>query len=122
MGKDIRRIYKHSQSQLSTPSFKAPVRSSSASQTSSAIELTTTYVPSVRDKNQNNSVLCSQNNIQNDVRITNNDNIQSCETERKQNCKIPTASTPNHHAQRIANTFASILNLHTPTILPPIGK
>ena len=79
-------------------------------------------VPSVREKNQNNSVLCSQNIIQDDVSITNNNGIQSCETARKQNYIIPTTSTPNHHAQHIAITSTSILNLHTPKILPPVGK
>ena len=53
MVKDIGRIYKHIKYQISTSSLKAPVSSSSDPQTSSAIELTTTYVPSVRDKNQN---------------------------------------------------------------------
>ena len=52
MGKDIGRIYKNSQSQLSTSSLKTHVSSSSEPQTSSAIELTTTPVPSVTDKNQ----------------------------------------------------------------------
>ena len=50
MGKYIGRIYEYSQSQISTLSLKAPVSSSSDPQTSSAIELTTTYVPSVRNK------------------------------------------------------------------------
>ena len=50
MGKDIGRIYKHSQSQLSTLSLKGPVSSSSVPQTSSAIKLTTTSIPSVREK------------------------------------------------------------------------
>ena len=59
MGKDIGQIYKHSQSQLSTSLLKAPVILSSDPQTSSAIRLTTTSVPSVTDKNQNNSVLYS---------------------------------------------------------------
>ena len=122
MGKDIGRIYKHSQSQLSILSFKEPVSSSSAPQTSSSIKLTTTYVPSVRDKKQNNSIFCSKNSIHNDVSITNNDNMQSCETARKQHYSIPNTSTPNHHAQRIANTSASVLNLQTTTILPPVGK
>ena len=66
--------------------------------------------------------MCYQNTIQNDARITNNDDIQSCETSRKQNYSIPTTSTPNHHAQYINTTSASILNLHTHTILPPVGK
>ena len=50
MGKDIGRIYKYSQSQISTFSLKAPVSSSSDPQTSSAIKLTTTSVPYVTDK------------------------------------------------------------------------
>ena len=83
MGKDIEQIYKHGQSQLSTLSLKAPVSSSPSSQASSAIRLTTTSIPSVRDKNKNNYVLCSQNTIQNDVSIKNNDDIQSYETEIK---------------------------------------
>ena len=45
MGKDIGRIYIHSQSKLSTFSRKTPVSSSSEPQTSSAIELTTIDVP-----------------------------------------------------------------------------
>ena len=79
MGKDIGRIYKHSQSQISNSSIKAPVSSSSEYQTSSAIKLKTTSVPFIIEKHQNNSVLCSQNTTQNDATITKNDNIQSCE-------------------------------------------
>ena len=120
--KPLDEIKKYSQSQISTSSLKAPVSSSSAPQSSLAIELTTMSVPSVRYKNQNNYVLCSQNTIHNDVSITNNDDIQSIETARKKNYSIPTTSTPNHHVQRITNTSVSISNLHTPTILPPIGK
>ena len=75
MGKEIGKIYKYSQSQLSTLSLKAPVSSSSDTQASPAIKLTTMSFPSVRDKNQNNSVLYSQNTIQNYASITNNDGI-----------------------------------------------
>ena len=50
MGKYIGQIYKHSQSQLSTLSLKTPVSSSSEPQTSSAIELTTTSIPSIPEK------------------------------------------------------------------------
>ena len=82
MGKDIGRFYKHSQSELSTFSIKEPVSSSSISQTYSAINLTTTYFPYIPDKHQNNSVLCSQNTINNDETITNNDNIQYCERKK----------------------------------------
>ena len=80
MGKDIGQIYKHSQYQLLTASLKATVTSSSEYRTSSTIKLTTTSVPSITDKHQNDSVLCSQNTAQNDATITNNDDIQSCET------------------------------------------
>ena len=54
MGKEIGKMYKHSQYQLSTPSTKAPVLSSLASQSSSSIELTTTYVPYIIDKKKTN--------------------------------------------------------------------
>ena len=75
MGNYIGKIYKHSQSQLSTLSLKTPVSSYSEPQTSSAIELTTMSVPSVTEKNQNNSVLYYQNTTQNDathLRLVNN--------------------------------------------------
>ena len=72
MGKNIGKIYKHRQSQLSTLSMKEPILSSSDSQTSSSTELT-----------KNNSVLCSQNSTHNDLNIINNYDINSCETPRK---------------------------------------
>ena len=59
-GKEIGQMYKHGQSQLPIPSFKAPNLSSFVSQTPYYIELTTTSVSPIRDKNQNNSVLCSK--------------------------------------------------------------
>ena len=83
MGKDIGKIYNHSQSQLSTFSLKALISSSSEPQKSSAIKLTTMSVPSAAEKNQNNYVLYSQNTIQIDATITNNDNIQTFETQKK---------------------------------------
>ena len=115
-------MYKHGQSQISTLSFKAPVCSYLASQKSSSIKLTTTSVPSEREINQNNSVLGSENSIQNYLSITNNDDIQSCETESKKNCIITTTWNPNNHAQIIAATSVSALNLNTTTKLPPVGK
>ena len=83
MGKEIGKIYKNSQYQLSTPSIKAPVHLSLDSQTSTSIELAITSIPSVRDKKQTNSILCSKNSIYNYLSIKNNDYIQSCETQRK---------------------------------------
>ena len=122
MGQDIGQIYKHSQSQLSTSLFKAPVCSSLASHTSSSIESTTASIPSVGDKKHNNYFLCSQNFIHNYVRIANNDNIPSCETARQQNYSILNTWTTNHHTHCISNTSASLLNLHTSMRLPLFGK
>ena len=41
---------------------------------------------------------------------------------QQKNYSIPTTSNPNHHTQLVATTSSSILNLHTTTILPPVGK
>ena len=57
MGKDIVRIYKHGQFQLSTSSLKVTLSSSPDPQKSPAIKLTSSYVPSVTDKNQKNLFL-----------------------------------------------------------------
>ena len=64
--------------------------------------------------------MCSGNSIHNDLNITNSDSIQLC--KKKKSYSIPTTSTPNHHAQIIAATSASLLNLHTATKLNPVGK
>ena len=103
-------------------SLNAPVSSSSEPQTSPDIGSKTTSVPSITDKIQNNSVLYPQNTVHNDATITNNDEIQSCETARNRNYRIPTISTTNHHSQHIATTSSSRLKFYTPTILPPVGK
>ena len=63
-----------------------------------------------------------QNSIQNDLSITNNDDIQSFETQKKQNHSIPTTLNPNHHAQRIRAMSVILLNLHTTMKLTPAVK
>ena len=84
MGKDIWQIYKYSQYQLSTLSIKAPLLSYVASQTPSlSFELTITHVLPGIGKQQTNSILCSKNSIRNYLSITNNDDVHSCETQRK---------------------------------------
>ena len=55
----------------------------SASQTLSSIKLTITSASYIIDKEQNNCIFCSQSNINNDLNVTNNDNVQSCETPKK---------------------------------------
>ena len=42
--------------------------------------------------------------------------------QQEKNYSIPTILTPNHHTPHIATKSSSILNLNTPTILPPVGK
>ena len=114
-------MYKHSQSQLSTFSIKASVSSYSEPQTSSATKLPTMSVPSLTDKHQNNSVLCSQNTIKNDASITNIDDIESCDTQKKQ-INISIISSPNHHLQRIYSISSSTCSSNTTKILPLVGK
>ena len=41
---------------------------------------------------------------------------------KKKKYIIPTTSTTSHNAQLIASTSANLLNLHTTTKLPPVGK
>ena len=41
---------------------------------------------------------------------------------QEKNYSIPTTSTPNHYVQRISATSVILLNLNTPTNLPPMGK
>ena len=118
--KTLNKMFKRGQYQLSTPPIKALISSSSEPQTFSAIKLTTTSVPSIRDKHQNNYVLCSQNTTKNDATISNNDDIQYCETQKIIN--ITTIPTTNHHSQRISSKPSSTLTSNTPTILPPVGK
>ena len=83
MGEGVGCVQKHSQSKLSTPSIQKSVFSYSASQTSYSIKLTITSASYIIDKEQNNCIFCSQINISNDLNVTNNDNVQSCETPRK---------------------------------------
>ena len=54
MGKDIERIYKQSESQISTLSINANVGSYSEPQTSPAIKLTTMYIPCITYKHLKN--------------------------------------------------------------------
>ena len=120
MRKHIGQIYKYSQSQLLNLSLKAPVSSSSGSQTYSAIELTTTSVPYAIDKHQNNYVFIPK--IPSRM-MQPSQTMKTYSLVRHQNkLYISNISTPNHHSQRIASTSSSRLNLNTPTILPPVGK
>ena len=58
--------------------------------------------------------LCKQSQI-----MTTYNHVRQQESK---NYSIPNTSTPNNHAKSISTTSASILNLHTPTILLPVGN
>ena len=72
-------------------------------------------------KKQSNPVLCSPNTTQNDLNTTNNDNINSCETPRK-NYIILTTSNPNNRSQRISAMPVNSFNFNTIEKLPPVSK
>ena len=121
MGKYIIQIYKYSQSLLSNLSLKTPVSSSSETQTSSYIELTTTSVPSVKENHQKNMFyipkIPSRMMQQSQKMIT-----YILVRHPKINCSIPTISRHNHHSHSITTTSSSILNFNTPMMLPLVGK
>ena len=60
--------------------------------------------------------------IHNDLNITNNDDIQSCKTPRKQSYSISTTLTPKHHMQHISAVSVRSFNVHTTEKLPPGPK
>ena len=94
----------------------------SYSQKSHRIEIKITCVFSIIDKEKTDSVLCSKNTIQNDLNIKNYDNMQCCETQRKQKYSTSTNSFPKQHEQLISSMSVHSSNLHTTAKLPPVGK
>ena len=87
MGKESGIHYKYNGSKLSTPTLKKPVLSSSATHTSSAINLTGTSISYQLD---NKDILTNKkrNNT------SNKDDIHSCVTPQKQNYSVQATSTP----------------------------
>ena len=119
MGKDIGRIYKHSQSQLSTSSIKAPVSSSSEPQNFSAVKLKTNYVPSITDKHQT-ILFCVTKTPP--IMMQPSQTMTTYSLVIHKIINITTISTSNHHSKRISSTSSITLTSNTPTILPPVGK
>ena len=115
MGKDISCFYKDNQSNLSTPTLKKPVLSSSAYHTSSASNSTQTSISFRLD----NKHITTNNNKNN---ISNIDDIQSCVTPRKQNYSVQVTSTPTHLTSLNDTLPIASVKLHTTTKLPPSGK
>ena len=88
MFKDIVRLYKYERLKKSTPTFKRPVLSSSASHASSARNSTRTSISSQLD---NKDITQNQNNNN----TSNTDDIQSCVTPLKQNHSVRATKTPH---------------------------
>ena len=68
---------------------------------------------------KNNCVLCSKNSIHNDLSITNNGNIKSCEHTKENKYRIPTTWNSYCHAQLVSETSVNLWNLHITMTVPP---
>ena len=79
MGKDIGRSYKYNRSKISTPTLKKPALSSSENKTWYTTSLSQTII-SYQLENKDSTV------IQNTSDISNTDDIQSCDPEKKLQC------------------------------------
>ena len=115
MDKEISIFYKNNQSELSTPTMKKPVLSSSASHTSSASNSTRTSISSRLD---NKHITTNQNKNN----ISNTDDIHSCVTQHKQSYSVHAISTTIHLAPLNATLPIASIKLHITTELPPAGK
>ena len=85
MFKEIFRLYNHNQTKKSTPTFKKPIQSSSATHVSPASNLTGTSISSKLD---NRDITTDQNNNN----TSNTDEIHSCVTTRKNNYSVQATS------------------------------
>ena len=115
MRKDIGCFYKNNRSELSTPTLKKPVLSSSASHTSSASNSTRTYILSRLD---NKKIITNQNKNN----TSNTDDIQPCVTPRKQNYSVHATSTTTHLTPLNDTLHSVSVKLHTETKVLPTGR
>ena len=86
MGKDIGRSHKYDRSEISSPTLKKAVLSSSANHTSCTTNSTQTIMSHQPQHKQSTP-------IQNSVNISNTDDTHSCVTPRKQNISVQATST-----------------------------
>ena len=87
MGKEIGRSFKYNQSKTSTPTLKKPVLFFLAAHTSSASNLTQTFISS-HIYTKNSTAIQNKNNT------SNTDDIHSCVTPLKLNYIVQDTSTP----------------------------
>ena len=89
MGKEIGRCLKYNLSKISTPTLKKPVLSSSDAHTSSASNLTQTFISSHLD-NKDSTKFQNKNNT------SSKDDLHSCVTPLKHNYSDNATSTTPH--------------------------
>ena len=106
MGKEICCSYKYNQSKRSTPKFKKPVLSSSAAHSSSASNLTQTFISSqlynkdiTKNQNKNNT--------------SNTNEIHSCVTPQEQNYSVQATSTTTRLIPLNTTLPIAPIELHT---------
>ena len=87
MGKETGHSFKYNRTEISSPTLKKPVLSSSANHTSYTTNPTPNFMPHQVQHKDSTS-------IQNKVNISNTDDIHSCVTPRKQNIIVHATNTP----------------------------
>ena len=99
----------------STPTLKKPVLSSSAGHTSSASNLTRTFISSKLDNEDSTE-------IKNKKDTSNADDIHSCVTPREKDYSVQ--ATPTSPRLTLLNATLPIVpvDLQKTTKLPPVGK
>ena len=115
VGKEIGRFYKNNRSKLSTPTFKKPILSSSASHISSASNSTRKSISSQLDNKDIN-----KNQIKNNT--SNTDGIHSCVTPRGKIDSVQATSITTHLTPLNATLPIAPVELHTTKKLPPTSK
>ena len=101
--------------EISTPTLKKPVLSSSAAHTSYTNNLTQTIISSQLENGHSNA-------IQNTIDTSNTDGIHSCVTPQKQNYCVQVTSKPPHLTLLNTNLRIAPVELHKTKKLPPVGK
>ena len=115
MGKEIGSSFKYNRSKISTPTLKKTVLSSSTAHTSSASNLTQTFISSHLDNEDSTA-------IQNKKDTSNTDDIHSCVTPQKQNYSVQATSTTTCLTPLITTLPLAPIELTKTTELPPVGK
>ena len=115
MGKDIGCSFKYNRPKSSSPTMKKPVLSSTANHTAC---ITISNPPITSHPRQHKGSASNQDN----VNISNKDDIHSCVTPKRNNISVKTTSTPPCLTQLITTLPILPVELPKTTQLPPLGK